>query len=290
MIRRGNILKKAIALVLIILNMSMSMLSCSDSRLGEMSDFVYRPDTYPNSIWISDCPDIWFQVESDDNGNTSCEGTLITGTRAIRFGISFYKNNTKVLFDCYGEEQTVEHISDNHVLAIGNCVYDDETFTVEIKENNIFDPSVDRIVFTRKESRDYDLKIAEKIIYGNALWHMYHDIDRACDRVRIEIQKKVDYDAAQYSNTSKNIVFIMENYAELEKVISLDYLQTYLYYRGIDEADTYKISDKIAEQTKDFLNETDGVKISELYETNRDEWVAKELSDFIIRSELNSGK
>lgn len=106
-----------------------------------------RPTDYGPAKWISNDPNIWFEVlETDDKLGTnrmSPIGQIILGNRSIDFTMHFDGGITVYFYNADGK---------SGLLFSGTCNFSIDNLIVKINKNKdtVFNGEIDQIVFKRE--------------------------------------------------------------------------------------------------------------------------------------------
>lgn len=129
-------MKKAITIFSFILCIFLN--GCVDFNTGK------RPTDYENTRWVSENPDVYFEVSDDFND--------ITGTNT--YGKIKLENETceiVVYFD-YGRSMVIKNLNDNNVLFRGIYDLKDDKLTIEVNYfcKEIFEKSMNEVIFVKE--------------------------------------------------------------------------------------------------------------------------------------------
>ena len=120
----------------IILLLSASILWGCDPAGGK------RPYDYPNSKWV--CSEPHIEIEVSENGDYTA--TLGTGEEKRTFFLGFRSGYG---VDAYTGANVV--FNDETLLFTGKCRYGEESFTVTIGKDNLWNGAYHELVFVRVE-------------------------------------------------------------------------------------------------------------------------------------------
>ncbi len=135
---------KKVLIRLLILSVFLSLAGCIDQYAGK------KPTDLGSAIWISEDPDIWFEVyEIAGDGYTAPTGQLIYNDITYHFTVIF-NNNTGVGF------WTDENLTQRYFWGV--CKFSSEKLTVKISLENdsMFNGQVREITFIRTEIPNSD--------------------------------------------------------------------------------------------------------------------------------------
>ena len=103
-----------------------------------------RPYDYGEATWVSESPDAWFIVASEEDEDAACpKGAFTTDSETIKFTLSF------------GHGKVAEFTDENdEAILLGTCEFSPEKLiiTVDKKTDTLFDGEYDTITFVRTAS------------------------------------------------------------------------------------------------------------------------------------------
>lgn len=128
--------KRMAGMILCLLCLAVLLAGC-DPAAGK------RPVDYPNSRWVCEDPHIEIVVDGKGRytstliGDDGEETRFFLGFRS-GYGVDAYVNRKVVL-------------SDETLLFRGDCKFSKDRFTIQIREDNLWNSAYSKLIFTRVE-------------------------------------------------------------------------------------------------------------------------------------------
>lgn len=130
--------------------------SCMNIPNGEY------PFDYPAAMWVSEEPDIWFEV-TDTTGRRDAKGELTIGDEVYEICVLFGYSNDMTVLNGYNADPT----DNNNWLFCAKCKFGAEKLIVKIKKDekfpDIFNGEVDEITFIRIPIEEYEEVSSESV-------------------------------------------------------------------------------------------------------------------------------
>jgi hypothetical protein len=109
---------------------------------------------YPNTVWVSEDPDIWFKVAGSDEQDNGIFGKLVTDETEYNIEIEFDAGNGIDILDIGDDVESAFFNSSDDVILTGNCKFSSEKMVVSLDKNKVLDPVVRKITFICKRAGD----------------------------------------------------------------------------------------------------------------------------------------
>ena len=146
-------MKKILSMVLIF---ALLLNSCMYVPNGEY------PFDYPAAMWVSEEPDIWFEV-TDTTGRSDAKGELTIGDEVYEIVMSFSYSYSVVVINGYDSVYSDKR----NWLFRGRCKFGAEKLIVKIDKDekfpDIFNGEVDEITFIRIPIEEYEEVSSESV-------------------------------------------------------------------------------------------------------------------------------
>jgi hypothetical protein len=119
-----------------------------------------HPLDLPNSVWISEDPEMWFKISARDE-QFGVFGKLVTRKKEYNIEVEFGDGTNVEVYDT-GEDigPILVYSLENHLFS-ADCTFSRDELTmdhIELLEDKIFDPMPNKITFIRKSASEESVK------------------------------------------------------------------------------------------------------------------------------------
>ena len=112
-----------------------------------------RPSDYDDAKWVCEEPNIWFEVNSDEEESYYPKGEIVYNNQTIQVVFKFVNQTNRVFINQYSYADAYRISGDNCVFG-GECEFSPEKLIIKIEKDTdtVFNGEYDELVFIRNDT------------------------------------------------------------------------------------------------------------------------------------------